>query len=235
MIDEAQRRFLFWRSYKRYLIFHTIMVIIYMAAVEIFLWIWFSCVYDLVKKDGNTALLLIAITVLSIEIAIMFPQSLRYVKEIVTLYMGKMKCVTGLIKSKNGRIYEIEWMQTRNVRNKKAKKERGTTKYRTETKYTTQYYTIDRCARESRFEVGDRITILYPTTSILECGGFAGKPYIQRYRNAVYAFEGEPPLDIFAVNRRFTETQYKIAFELFVLFAAFVLVRIFYCILLALA
>lgn len=233
MMDEAQRRFL--RSYKRYMIFHTIMVIIHMVAVEIFLWICLSCVSDLVRKDGNTVLLLIVITASIINVSIMLPQSLRYAKEVVTLYMGKMKCMAGLIKSKNGRIYEIEWMQTRNVRNKKAKKERGTTKYRTETKYTTQYYTIDRCARESKFEVGDQITILYPATSILECGGFAAKPYIQRYRNAVYAFKGEPPFDRFSVNRRFTEAQYQIIFTLFVLLAAFLLVRIFYCILLAVA
>lgn len=234
--NEMQRRLAFERRYKRFLIAHTSWVILYMALLEFLPMICMFYLYDVHRKNGNMLFSLVVVGLSVFFVWFMLPVILGYAKEIVTLYMGKMVLETGIIKSKRGRIYEIQLTQTRNVRNRQTKAQRkqkkSTEKYKEQTEYITTYCAIDRCARESKFEEGDQITLICAATDILRLDGMSGGRMGIGWRSAIYAFAGEIPPEIVARNRRFSKAQYQIAFEIFILVAAFlfcILIAYFFC------
>ncbi len=224
-MTDIERRSVFEHHYNRYLASRITVLILHMLFTETGVAVCVFYFGKMVKEygvQGIKIVLLVVIAAVPIGVfCICFMSVLDYANEILILYQGKIVFEAGMIKKKTRSIYDIEIVRADRVQcsKNKRKKEHGIA--------IVKRFVIKPRYRESIFQTGDKVTVLYPATRLLQANGFSTwrtNSIPDTY--AVYAFRGDPPSNLLRKDRKFSAKQCENTFWTFAIGTAILLIAV---------
>jgi len=229
-MTDIERRSIFEQHYNRYLAVHITVLILHMLLIETGVAVCVFYFGRMVKEYGvqgiKIVLLAVVVAVPTGIWCICFMSVLDYANEILILYQRKIICETGTVKKKTRSIYEIEIVRMHSVPCKKNKR------IKEHDKVITKRFVIKPGYCESIFQIGDKVTVLYATTRLLQANGFpTWRTSSIPNTYAVYAFRGNPPSNLFLKAQKFSTKQCENTFWTFAIEIAILFIAVIYTIL----
>ena len=210
-MTDIERRFMFEHHYNKYLVVHIanlIFHILFNETVVMLFVFFFGKLLNEYGTQGIKIILLIGIVACPLVIGcISFMSVLDYANEILMLYEGKIIFETGIIKKKTRLFYEIETADTNSCRHQKKRKHHT---------MITKRFAIKPHDCESIFQIGDKVTVVYAATRLLQTGGFSSwRTNAIPTTYTIYAFNEDPPSNVFVKKQLISTKQCKTIFWIF--------------------